>query len=1015
MKKILFLMLLFSSFTLLYAQERVVKGVVTDEADTPIPGVSVSVKGLSVGTATNVDGTYTLKLPASATAISYSFIGYNTQVVKFSGKLVINVKMEPSAISLGETVVVAYGSQKKANMTGAISSISSKDLLKTPVANMATALIGRTPGLTTYQKSGQPGADGISLRIRGIETVNGSEPLILVDGVERDFTQLDPNEIETISVLKDAASTAVFGVRGANGVMIITTKKGEEGPAKVSITSNFSIQEPTRIPKMIGAETFCRMYNEAQLNDVPSAIPRFSEADIQKYAGNENPLEYPNNDWYNLMLKPSALQQQHNITISGGTKTTKYYTSVGYLTQEGLMKDYSSILDRSLNNNYKYDRFNLRSNIDVDVTPTTKVGVMISGIIAKTNDPGFNWTTLISSTPLSYPLIYDDKIITSTVNFAGSPLMSAVGTSLSQKNANTIALTLNLNQKLDFITKGLSLRGMASYDSYYAHTISRTQGYITYRVEYLPNEAGNNVLQLQPSGEKYLVSNPGDSWNRNRKIHGEAALEYKRSFGNHNLYGLVLTTLDKKWYSTDAAKDMYYYVPVSYMGVVSRLTYDFKSKYMLEFNAGYNGSEAFPADKRFAWFPAFSAGWNLAEEEFVKDNVSQDILSKFKIRGSYGIVGNDGTANGIRFLYYSGEYKTSSGAMFGDVTPTARGGLLEGKLGNSTITWETATKKNIGVELSLFKNKLTFNADVFKSDRENILLSANSTPYHVVIFSSADYFNIGRVTNHGFELEAKWRQDFGKFSYFIGGNYSFSRNKWIEKDEVKDANNPNLWTTGRRIGENFGLISDGFYNNADELARGPIIGTPTIGNARYIDVNGDGIVSELDKVPIGNPEFPEVSYGINLGTSYKGFEISALFQGATNTSKMMTGKFQKPFDVNGGMMEFVVPERWSPSNIDNAIRPKLTLAYNNANDYTSSTMWMRDGSYLRLRNIEVSYRFEPRIIRKVLGLTGLRLYANGQNLFTWDKLKVIDPEGDLADSWKYPQLKTYNLGLKVDF
>lgn len=1008
-------MLLFSSFTLLYAQERVVKGVVTDEADTPIPGVSVSVKGLSVGTATNVDGTYTLKLPASATAISYSFIGYNTQVVKFSGKLVINVKMEPSAISLGETVVVAYGSQKKANMTGAISSISSKDLLKTPVANMATALIGRTPGLTTYQKSGQPGADGISLRIRGIETVNGSEPLILVDGVERDFTQLDPNEIETISVLKDAASTAVFGVRGANGVMIITTKKGEEGPAKVSITSNFSIQEPTRIPKMIGAETFCRMYNEAQLNDVPSAIPRFSEADIQKYAGNENPLEYPNNDWYNLMLKPSALQQQHNITISGGTKTTKYYTSVGYLTQEGLMKDYSSILDRSLNNNYKYDRFNLRSNIDVDVTPTTKVGVMISGIIAKTNDPGFNWTTLISSTPLSYPLIYDDKIITSTVNFAGSPLMSAVGTSLSQKNANTIALTLNLNQKLDFITKGLSLRGMASYDSYYAHTISRTQGYITYRVEYLPNEAGNNVLQLQPSGEKYLVSNPGDSWNRNRKIHGEAALEYKRSFGNHNLYGLVLTTLDKKWYSTDAAKDMYYYVPVSYMGVVSRLTYDFKSKYMLEFNAGYNGSEAFPADKRFAWFPAFSAGWNLAEEEFVKDNVSQDILSKFKIRGSYGIVGNDGTANGIRFLYYSGEYKTSSGAMFGDVTPTARGGLLEGKLGNSTITWETATKKNIGVELSLFKNKLTFNADVFKSDRENILLSANSTPYHVVIFSSADYFNIGRVTNHGFELEAKWRQDFGKFSYFIGGNYSFSRNKWIEKDEVKDANNPNLWTTGRRIGENFGLISDGFYNNADELARGPIIGTPTIGNARYIDVNGDGIVSELDKVPIGNPEFPEVSYGINLGTSYKGFEISALFQGATNTSKMMTGKFQKPFDVNGGMMEFVVPERWSPSNIDNAIRPKLTLAYNNANDYTSSTMWMRDGSYLRLRNIEVSYRFEPRIIRKVLGLTGLRLYANGQNLFTWDKLKVIDPEGDLADSWKYPQLKTYNLGLKVDF
>ncbi len=520
MRKFILLIILLQPLLYLKAQENIIKGVVTDETGMPAPGVSVLIKGTSIGTATSIDGKYSLKIPGDNVIISFSYIGYETTEVNFSGNPIINVQLTPSSITLQETVIVGYGTQRKATMTGSVVSVSSKDLLKTPTANMATALIGRTPGLTTYQSSGQPGADGITMRIRGIETINGSNPLILVDGVERDFTQLDPNEIESISVLKDAASTAVFGVRGANGVIIVTTKKGEIGPAKISVTSNFSVQEPTRIPKMIGAETFLRMYNEAQLNDVPTAIPRFTEEDIQNYSSKENMLEYPNNDWFDLMLRPNALQQQHNVTISGGTKQTKYYTSVGFLTQDGLMRDYSSQLDRSLNNNYRYDRFNLRSNIEIEVTPTTEIGVMISGIVSNTNDPGFNWTTLISSTPISYPIIYEDKIVTSTINFAGSPLMSAVGTDLSKKNANSIALTLNFKQKLDFIIKGLSARGMVSYDSYYQNTVKQGQGYITYRVDYLPDAGGDVVRQLQPSGEKYLVRNPTNSFGGNRKIHG---------------------------------------------------------------------------------------------------------------------------------------------------------------------------------------------------------------------------------------------------------------------------------------------------------------------------------------------------------------------------------------------------------------------------------------------------------------------------------------------------------------
>jgi len=1009
MRKITLILFLISTFLLVHSQDLLIKGIVLDETDNPAPGVSIVVKGTSLGTSTDLNGAYSLKLPSNNSVIVFSYIGYSTIEIKFTGNTTINIKLESSAISLQETVVVGYGIQKKATMTGAVVSVDSKELLKNPVANMATALIGRTPGLTTYQKSGQPGSDGITMRIRGIETTNGSNPLILVDGVERDFTQLDPNEIESISVLKDAASTAVFGVRGANGVMIITTKKGETGAAKVTVTSNFSIQEPTRIPKMIGAETFLRMYNEAQLNDVPTAIPRFSEEEILKYTSKENMLEYPNNDWFELMLKPSSLQQQHNINISGGTKTTKYYTSVGYLTQDGLMKDYSSILDRSLNNNYKYDRFNLRSNIDVDVTPTTNIGVMISGIISKTNDPGFNWSSLISSTPISYPIIYDDKIITSTINFAGSPLPSAIGNSLSQKDANTIALTLKLNQKLDFITKGLLFRAMGSYDSFYSHTVSRNQGYITYRVDYLPDETGTVVRQLQPSGEKYLVTSPTESWTRNRKIHAEGGLEYKNTFGNHSLYGLILASLDKKWY----ASQYYSHIPVTYNGVVSRFTYDYKSKYMLEFNVGYNGSEAFPRNKRFAWFPAYSAGWNVSEEGFIKELINPDILSKLKVRASHGIVGNDGT--GDRFLYYDGEYREGGGAMFGDLTQQFRTGFLEGKLGNKNITWETASKQNLGIELALFKNQFIINADLFQSDRRNILMVSNSTPGHVIIFSNNDFFNIGRISNHGYEIEFKWRQHFGKISYYIGGNYSFARNKIIEMDEVMDINNPHLWRTGRRIGENFGFIADGFFNNQDEVAQGPVIGNPGVGNARYVDVNGDGVITVQDMVPIGNPEFPEISYGLNFGFSYGGFDISALFQGATNTSKMMSGRFQQPFAGNGGMMDFAVNERWSTDNMENAVRPRLTLNYANPNDYLNSTMWIRDGSYLRLRNLEISYSFNSKKIKKIIDLNGLRIFANGQNLFTSDYLKVIDPEGDMTNSWRYPQLKIYNIGLKVDF
>ncbi|MBV5315039.1 MAG: TonB-dependent receptor [Prolixibacteraceae bacterium] len=1010
MKKVFSLLILLLSFAVLFAQEKSVAGRVTDENSEAIPGVTVVVKGTTKGTITDFNGNFKISVPVGKTVVQFSFVGFESQELDVSNTSTVNLKLKQSTIGLDEVVAVGYGTQKKVTMSGSVTTVTSKELLKAPVANMAVALIGRTPGLTTYQKSGQPGADGVTLRIRGMGTTNNTDPLILVDGVERDFTQLDANEIESFSILKDASSTAVYGVRGANGVIIVITKKGVQGPAKISITSNLSIQQPTRLPSKYSSVDFARLYNEAQLNDNPLATPTFSASDLEKYASGVDPIEYPNTDWKKVAIKPLALQQQHNITISGGTKKTRYFTSIGYFTQNGLMKDMAKEVEgRALNTNYNYDRFNLRSNVDVDVTNTTKIGVMVSGVIQNTATPNFDWGSVLGSSPVSYPIIYDHKLVVGTRYVAKGSVM-AVNFGSQENNSNKIALTMTFNQKLDFITKGLLARGLVSYDSYYLQGVNRGQSAGQYSVVYQPDASGNIVQQLVHDDRSLLVTVGAPTYSRNRSTHSEAAIEYKNSFGSHHVGGLALVTLDKKWYTAST----YISIPQTYSGVVGRLTYDYNLKYIAEINLGYNGSENFPANHRFALFPAVSIGWNVSEEAFIKNIISPDILNKLKIRGSYGIVGNDATG-GRRFMYLDAEYTSGGGAMFGNSTSTAYSGYIEGKLGNPLVTWETATKQNLGFELAMFKNRFTLNADIFKEDRKDILSTRNSLPIHIATVTQ-DVFNLGRVKNHGFELEAKWQQDIGKFNYFIGGNYSFARNQIINIDEVMDPNNPNTWRTGRRIGENFGLIADGFFNNKDEVTRGPVMGVPTPGEARYIDVNGDGIVTVKDVTPIGNPEFPEINYGFSFGGGYKGFDISFLFQGTENTSKILSGRFQQPFAGQEGiMLAEVQQERWAPDNMMNASRPKLTLNYANPTSYLASTMWMRDGSYLRLRNVEISYRFEGKQIKKVLRIEGLRLYVNGQNLITWDKLKYIDPEGDTNNNWTYPQLKIFNLGLKVDF
>lgn len=1002
-----------------YAQGEVeISGVVTDNLGEPMIGVTVMAKGASTGAITDLDGNFRLKVSKNATIV-FSFIGYKSVEKPAAALKNAKIVMQDDTQMLGEVVVVAYGSQKKETLTGAISQVKAAELTKSPVANMGQALTGRAAGVSTTQNSGAPGEDDVTIRIRGVGTLNDASPLVLVDGVERSFSQIDPSEVESMSILKDAASTAVFGIRGANGVIIITTKKGKEGPAKVSFSANWALQQPVRVPNSADAVTTAKMYDEAIMNDDPTAGPYFGEAAYEKYANGSDPLAYPNINWKEYLLKNIAFQQRYNLSVSGGTPNTKYYVSLSFLDQDGVMEDVASDVDGLIyDHNNKYQRVNLRSNIDVDLTSTTKLGIQLGGIIGKKNAPKDTFTQLLQASSNGSPYIYDHKFVHNKyTSFGGSPLGDLLK-DVRETSNNTINASITFNQKLDFITKGLSFRALASYDSQYIHTLTKGEQLSTYYLIDAQDEAGNPIKALELySLNEGAIKVPSESWDRRQSMHAEAALEYKREFGGHNVNALFLGTLDKKWwkYSESSAFKQYITVPVSYMGLVGRVAYDYQSRYLVEFNVGYNGSENFAEGKRFAWFPAVSVGWNLAEEKFFKNAIDPKWISRLKLRASYGLTGNDNT-DGRRFMYLTGEYTSGGGAYLGSSVQQLHPGYLEGKQGNTAVTWETASKQNYGIDLGMFDGRLSLTAEYFHDDRKDILATRATEPGHLAI-SGQDVYNIGRVKNQGCEIYVRWSDELENgLGYFVSGNYSFARNEIIENGEIQDPDNPHLWRAGHSVGVEWGYRFAGFYNTEEELAEGPHLGTPSLGEARYVDINRDGVLDTNDMVPMGYAEVPEINYGFSLGASYKGFAVSCLFQGAAHSTKLLDGVFRRPFYANQGMPSFVVGERWTPETAETAVRPKLTTRYNSMS-YENSTLWTRSGDYLKLRNVELSYTFTADQLKKIFGipLNSLRVYVTGQNLFTWDKLKYVDPEAKTTDQFKYPQLRIYNLGLSLNF
>lgn len=1014
---------------------KLVTGTVTDNYG-PVIGASVVVKGTTNGVITDVDGRFKLEVPVGAT-ILISYVGYENQEIKYTGQSSLKISLKENVQELGEVQVVAYGTTKKVTVTGAMSSITAQDVLKTPVSSIGNALSGKMPGLATVQTTGQPGADDATLYVRGVGSlnVNQSQPLMLVDGVERSFFQLDPNEVEDITILKDASATAVFGVRGANGVILVTTKRGQEGKAKVNFSTSVALQVPTRMPEFANSYEYASNYVAAQRRDgVADASLAFTDESIEAFRTRSNPMAYPDTDWIDMLIKGSALQTQHNLTISGGTQKVRYFASLGVFTQDGLFRSFET----DYNGNFKYNRYNYRVNLDMDVTKTTQLRMNIGGRVTDRRQPNYEanssgnlsnlFRDIYRATPFSGVGIVDGKWIwADTKKVANIPgnlrdgLYPYYGKGYNTRGGNVLNFDFVAEQKLDFLTKGLKVHLKGAYNS--GVTLYKIRTGTSPHYEAILN--GDGSVDYRRVGEKTTL-NYTESMGMSRDWYVEAAVNYKRDFGKHHVTGLVMYNESMTYYPDD----VYTSIPRSYIGLVGRATYDWNTRYMADVNIGYNGSENFAPGKRFGLFPAFSVGWIITEEKFMKPLKS--VLNYLKIRASYGIVGNDQTRDNSRFLYLLGSYNTSPdnvisttatrlhGYFFGNNT-TLTSRIQEAKLGNMDVTWETAAKQNYGIDLYMFNSRLKVNMDYFIEHRRDILLSRNTNPtYFAVQMPDA---NLGKVDNKGYEVSVNWKDQVRDFGYSIGVNLSYAKNKIIFMDEVSQPYEY-MQETGRSVGQNFGRKFDGFFSEAEVAAypeeRGktmPDYGsgfTPHPGDAKFKDLNGDKKIDQNDECAIGYPVYPQLTGGINLGFSYKGFDLSMTWQGAAQVSRMLDDIFRYPYGPNKdlALVKHFTNDTWTQKG-DAAKYPAITFV-NSAHNSQASDLWLRDASYLRLKNVEVGYSFSKKALRK-MHLGSLRIYATGYNLLTLDKLKVIDPESSTGSSTMYPVVKVVNLGLKVGF
>lgn len=1021
----LLLMFLFLAMGQTTFAQKQVTGVVKDSSGETIIGASVLEKGTPNGTITDFDGNFTMKVAEGAT-LHISYVGYKPQDVVVAAKNHLVVVLREDAEQLEEVVVVGYGAQKKESVVGAISQVSSKELLSSPAGNVSQAIAGKIPGVITSQTSGAPGSDDAQIFIRGRATFAGDgQPLILVDGVERSFSQIAPDDIETISVLKDASATAVYGVRGANGVMLITTKRGRDQRPVVNLTANWQMQTPTRTNTYLDSYESVKLLEEALSNDgLPS---QFSAQDIEMYrrsvAGELTGLEamlYPNVDWYDTVLNNSAPAQRYNVSVQGGTKRMRYYASGEFYDQQGLYKNLSTDTYGNKSNT-SFRRYAFRANMDLFLTKELTLSVNFGTRFEERNGPNTNEGSTYSEVfyelnhtpgwlfPVSYNISNGDN--TQELYGGSSQYQNNIVGRLAKAGFYRATNTINetnfvLDYKMDWLTEGLSAKGMVSfdYDSYYRRAF--TAGFATYELNDRDNYQSIDAYNKFNTDTE--LSYAGNNQTTTYKLYMEAQLNYARTFGAHAVTGMVLYNQNDYRYQADLAQ--------RYQGLVGRVTYGYDDRYLAEFNAGYNGSENFMRGKRFGFFPSFSLGWRVNNEAFMKS--TEEWLNNLKLRASYGQVGNDVySVNGVkqRFLYEQKWSQVANDYRFGTTGVT---GIYESQYPNYGVTWERAYKYNLGLEFGLWNGLLNGNIDLFHETREDILTSYLTRPEWVGVNMAAG--NLGKTKNSGYEIELKHFNTIGEdLSYSVGLTYSHARNEIVSMDEPAGKTEYRK-REGHPINQYFGLVCDGFVTSAD-LANPnfPVstYGDVQVGDLKYRDMNGDGFIDDRDETFIGYSDIPENTYALNLGLTYKGWGVSVMFQGVDHVSRYYDAEAMYAF-VGGGKVKEHHLDRWNPTaseaeNLANAKYPLLHYdSYGDHNQRTNS-FFLQNGAFLRLKNVELSYTLPSAWVKRA-GISDCRVYLNGNNLITWDKLDgLIDPESNGSN--RYPIMKTMNVGVNLKF
>ena len=1029
-----------------FAQLRV-EGTVKDETGEALMGVAILIQGEGTGAVTDFDGHYVLPSVKQGATLEFSYLGYQTKVVKATGRR-LDVSLVPDLKNLDEVVVIAYGQQKKVTITGAVSAVGGDELLKAPVANVSNALQGKLPGISVVQASGMPGDDEPVIRVRGIGSLNSAEPLVLVDGVERSFGQIDPNEIEDISILKDASATAVFGVRGANGVILVTTKRGTPGKASVSVTASTAIQQISKFVEFADSYTYGKMWNYTAITD---ALPmsqwpgsatiadyapydntgiRFSQDVMEHFRKGDMPMTFPNTNWIDYLMKDAAWQEQVNVNVKGGTDKVRYFVSAGFLNQNSLFKTFSNNDDET----FRYKRFNYRANLDIDVSKYSQLALTLGGRVQNRTTmgggEGFLFRYLQGATPYAgIGIDSEGRHVVADKNIVGPYDRDALSNfyELGYQNTSVNVLNLDLQYKLDmsFLTKGLDFKIKGSYNTDYSARKDRQNGFGT-GVNYVATLVdGKEVLRKE--NITWPIPYSDSRWG-NRNWYAEASFNYARKFGKHNVGALLLYNQSKTYYPWDSDGSLYRSIPKGYVGLVGRVTYDYDTRYLFDFNIGYNGSENFAEGKRYGTFPSFSAGWIPSSEKFWEP--LKNVIGYLKLRGSWGKVGNDNT-NGARFLYLPGAWQFYTGTM--TVNPQNRGAnfgtrgnwlqaVKELTAGNPNVTWETASKINLGLDAAFLGDRLMLNLDFFWEDRKDILVS-NASLLPAVTSLPGSYVNEGRVKNHGYEITLKWSDKVGDFRYSISPSIAFARNKIIEMLEVPPMYDY-LRRTGLSVGQRFGYDLFELYQEGTEerykAAYGVEMPTQLVslkyGDAVYVDLNGDGLIDQNDQKPLGYPDNPEITWSVNAQLHWKGLDFSMLWVGANNTSRMLNGYYRDQFGSTNtsALTQWVADNSWTEDNRD-AILPRISFT-NRGNNNLDSRAWIIDSKYVRLKNVEIGYTFNKPTWMPLFNF--VRFYASGQNLLTFANFKGNDPEAPgqgLDFGVRYPMTRVFNFGVQVNF